>query len=670
MRVFTSRLIGRDHTLVLHGGGNTSVKTTATDLLGDELQVLAVKGSGWDLIDIEPPGLPLVEMPPLRRLLELDSMTDEQMVNEVRRQLLDSKAPNPSVETLLHAALPHKFVDHTHANAIVEVTNQPDGEALIREALGDRVAILPWIMPGFPLSKAVAEAYAANPEVEGIVLLQHGIFTFSDDPKESYDRMIDLVSAVEDFATKRIARPLMTAGDAPAVPEDVTAMLNNVRGALSLPTAGAGEPQRVVCSWRDADDLRAFTAHAECQRLVELGPLTPDHVIRTKGRYLYLTQEQARSGDAIRSALADYAAAYKSYFEANKHRVAMPPTMLDTQPRVVIVAGVGILAFGTSAGAASIAADIAEHTLRSKARAEGFGAYTELPQAELFDMEYWSLEQAKMGKKQAPLLAGQVALVTGGGGGIGSGVCASLARAGAAVAVAEIDAASAEAAVKLLQAKLGKATLLPVVMNVTDPESVAAGFAAVTKAFGGIDIIVPNAGIAHVSTLRDMAPADFKRVLDVNLTGTMTVLHEAARVFAAQRTGGSVVVQASKNVFAPGASFGAYSASKAGQHQLGKIAALEFAELGVRVNMINADAVFGDDVPSGLWAEVGPDRMKSRGLDEQGLRDYYRDRSLLKIAVTPEHVGEAVVFLASEKAAATTGVTFTVDGGVAAAFPR
>lgn len=672
LRIYTSRLIGRDQDLVLHGGGNTSCKTTVRDLIGDDLDVIAVKGSGFDLTDIEPAGLPFLQLAPLRRLMALESLSDDEMVNEVRRQLLDTTAPNPSVETLLHAALPPKFVDHTHADAILILTNQPDGAAVVRQALGDRVAILPWIMPGFPLAKAVAQAYAENPDVEGVVLLQHGIFTFGDDARTSYDRMIDLVSTAEQFADARIDGPTMTTVRAAEAKPEVAAldrMIQNVRGALAT-AHGEGRFTRVHGAVRRADDLVAFSEHDDCEALLGLGPLTPNHLIRTKARYAFLTQEQALDRDTVRQVVAAHSDRYRTWFDAHRGSLPVAPTMLDPQPHVVVVAGVGVLAFGRNKAAAEIAGDVAEHTLRAKARAVAVGEFTELSAAELFEMEYWPLERRKVDAWQPRTLEGQVAVVTGGSGGIGHGVCESLIEAGAAVAVADINSAAAASTVAELRKSHPGAALLAVTMDVTDTKSVEAGFLAITLEFGGVDIVVPNAGIAHVSTLRDMAVEDFERVLRVNLTGTMTVLRQAGRVFEAQGTGGSVIVQASKNVFAPGASFGAYSASKAGQHQLGKIAALEMAPHGVRVNMINADAVFGDAVPSGLWAEVGPDRMKSRGLDEQGLRDYYRDRSLLKVTVTPAHVGDAVVFLASDKASATTGMTFTVDGGVAGAFPR
>jgi len=678
LRVYTSRLIGSDPTLVLHGGGNTSVKTTIRDLDGSDLECLCVKGSGWDLGGIEPAGLPAVELAPLRRLRPLDSLTDEDMVNQVRRRLLDSKAPNPSVETLLHAFLPHRFVDHTHADAILVLTNQPDGEALVREALGAKIAVLPWIMPGFPLAKAVADAYEAQPDVEGIVLLKHGIFTFGDTARQSYERMIELVDRAERFAAARVPAPPMLQGGMCGDPAErdrfLAAALPVLRGALALERR-AGDPSsnlRVVTEVRDADDLVAFSAHPDAPDLLAKGPLTPDHVIRTKGRYLFLTRDQALDPEACRAAVRDYVGWYLGYVRTSAEAAGRSgqQALVPPQPVVAVIEGVGLVATGVQLAAARVAADIAEHTLRAKAVGHGLGRYEDLPEADLYEMEYWPLELAKLGKKALLPLAGQVALVTGAAGAIGCGIADALLAAGAHLYATDVDRERLAVVLQRLEHAHGAGRTASGVHDITDPRQVRGMFDAACRAFGGVDVVVPNAGIAHVAPLAEMDPETFAKVLAVNATGTMLVLKEAARVFAAQRTGGSVVVQASKNVPAPGASFGAYSASKAAAAQLAKVAALEFAPLGVRVNTLNADAVFGDDeVASQLWATVGPDRMKARGLDPEGLRAFYRERSLLKQTVTPAHVGAAVVFFASA-ATPTTGAVLPVDGGVPEAFPR
>jgi rhamnulose-1-phosphate aldolase/alcohol dehydrogenase len=676
LRVYTSRLLGREPRLVLHGGGNTSVKTVRRDLRGEAIDVLCVKGSGSDLAVVEPRDLPALELAPLRALRDVARLSDGDMVRELRRRLLDPASPTPSVETLLHAHLPPRFVDHTHADAVLVLTNQPDGEALGREAFGPQVPVLPWIFPGFPLSRAVADAFDARPDCEGIVLRKHGIFTFGASARESYEAMIALVTRAEAFLARRAAGKvtMLVGGDAlPAAAARARALevLPVLRGALALPVATPhGQRwQRVVAEWRGDEDLRRFTSHAASARLLALGPLTPDHVLRTKGPYLALREDEARDPERCRAAVARYVADYRRYFAEHGAQAQPPLTMLAPTPNVAVVEGLGVFACGRDAKAARIAADIAQATLRGKALGEAIGRYEALSPGELFEMEYWSLEQAKLGKQAAPPLAGQVALLTGAGGAIGHGIANALLGAGAHVLVTDVDEARLAAVAAKLRAEQPGAPLAAARLDVTDPASVRAGFEACVLAFGGVDVVVPNAGIAYVAPIAELDAERWRRVFDVNCTGTMLVLREAARLFERQRTGGAVVVQASKNVFEPGASFAAYSASKAAQHQLGKVAALEFAPLGVRVNMVNADAVFGDDVPSGLWQEVGPDRMRARGLDEHGLREFYRERSLLKTEVLPAHVGAAVVFFASG-VTPTTGATLPVDGGLPGAFPR
>lgn len=674
LRVYTSRLLGRDATLVLHGGGNTSVKTTRKDLLGRDVEVLCVKGSGWDLVDIEPPGLPAVRLDALREMQQLEALSDEDMVNAVRGALLDSRSPNPSVEALLHAFLPHRFVDHTHANAILALTDQPDPERHVRGALGDSVLVLPWIMPGFPLAKAVAEAYAASPDCTGIVLAKHGLFTFGDSARESYERTVELVEKAERYLQQQLGGPpAMLLGDPAPLPageraEALARVLPVLRGACAVESPhGAGGWQRVVTDARTGDDLAAFGMHEQASRLCRSNPITPDHVIRTKAHYLYLSSQDVADPARVRRLVAEYEQAYVRYYAASARRIS-PDHMHAPKPVVAVLAGVGVVAMHASAQGAKIAADIAEHTLRVKAAGHALGDFVALTDDELAEMEYWPLEVAKLGKKQPPELAGQVAFVTGAAGAIGAGIAEVLLECGAAVFATDVDAERLGAT----GAKLGRfgGRLETHVADLTDGEQVAAAFQACAVRFGGVDCVVPNAGIAHVSSIEDMDEDAFGRVLEVNATATMRVLKAAAKLFRQQGTGGSVVLQASKNVFAPGARFGAYSASKAAALQLGRIAAMELAEIGVRVNIINADAVFGDEQsPSQLWAQVGPDRMRARGLDEQQLRDYYRDRSLLKQPVTARHVGEAVAWFAGMHTP-TTGAVLPIDGGLPEAFPR
>jgi len=680
LRVYTSRLIGRDPDLVMHGGGNTSLKGEVTTLVGDRVDALFVKGSGWDLDPIEPPGLPAVDLGRLRRLRTLDALSDPEMVNQLRTNLFDAGAPNPSVETLLHAFLPHRFIDHTHADIALVVTNQPPAEqvAMVGEAFGARWSVVPYVMPGFALAKLAAEVFERDPAVEGLVLLNHGLFTFADDARTAYERMIAGVDRAERFVAGRRTAVSRVSAQVPvdlAGAHAAAARLGPIlRSALAEPSGNADRPWRqMVLEHRVTEEILSLLARPDAGALARENPLTPDHVIRTKGPALVVDaaslDDDAVLRERVSAEVVRFRAAYDAYFTAHESRSHTPARKLDSTPRVVLVPGVGMFTAGRTKLDARIAADITEHTLRAKATANDVGRYVGLPDGDLFDMEYWVLEQAKLGKATDAVLAGQVALVTGAVGAIGFGIARQLVAAGAHVVLSDLQGDRLDAACRELDPK-GRGVAVGVVMDVTDEASVVAGFAEICRLCGGLDILVLNAGVAHVSALDALETAALRRVVDVNLVGTFLVLREGARLLRRQDTGGNIIVNSSKNVFAPGADFGAYSASKAGAHQLGKIAALELAPAGVRVNLINADAVFGDaSRPSGLWQEVGPARARSRGLDPAALQDYYRQRNLLRVFVTPEHVGNAVVFLASNLTP-TTGATIPVDGGVAEAFPR
>ena len=681
LRVYTSRLIGRDPALVMHGGGNTSLKGSVTTVVGDTVDALFIKGSGWDLEAIEPPGLPPVDLRALRRLRELSALSDPEMMRQLRGNLFDPGAPTPSVETLLHAFLPHRFVDHTHADIALVVTNQPPAvqRELIQEAFGPRWGIVPYVMPGFALAKLAAEVFEQDPSVEGLVLVNHGLFTFAEDARTAYERMIDGVDRAERFVAKMVqARRRTTvqvSADLAQARADAARLAPVVRRFLAEASGDPDRPwRRLLLEYRVDDELLGLLAREDAAALAAEHPLTPDHVIRTKGRHLFLPAPLPLDDDAslsarIAAAVEAYRRVYDAYVEAQRHRARMPLQKLDSAPRVVLAPGIGLFGAGRTQQDARIAADIAEHTVRAKAMANDLGRYQALSDADLFDMEYWVLEQAKLGTAKELPLAGQVALVTGAAGAIGFGVCRQLLAAGAHVLLADLDAGRLAAACRELDPK-ARGLVAPLVMDVTEEASVVAGLAEACRRYGGLDILVLNAGVAHVSAIQQLEPEAFRRVLEVNLFGTFLVLREGARLLARQGLGGNVVLVSSKNVFAPGAEFGAYSASKAGAHQLAKVAALELAAAGIRVNMINADAVFGDAArPSGLWREVGPARARSRGLEPEELEEFYRQRNLLRARITPDHVGHAVVFLAANLTP-TTGATLPVDGGVVEAFPR
>ena len=677
LRVYTSRLIGKDPHLVLHGGGNTSVKLRRRNIVGEERDVLFVKGSGIDLAGVEPSGFVGLELEPLRKLRHLESLSDEEMENQLQVHKVSHASPDPSVETLVHAFLPHKYVDHTHADSILVLTHQKRGEDLLKEVLGPRIGILPYLPSGLPLAKGILTFYKRHPETEGIVILNHGMVTFGEDAKTSFERMLENVSKADSYVERKIkGKPLMTPRDDLSLPKDPETssarFVQVVRGACAFPTPEGGL-RRFYTEIRNSPENVDASLAEEAQSICGSGVITPDHVIHTKNRAVYIDAVPEDDGDLQRrtkESVDAFKVAYDQYVSSHVGTQEREREALDPYPRVFLVAGIGMVTLGSTRKAARIAADLAEHTLQVKLRSMALGEYQPISESHVFNMEYWGLQQKKLGKASPPLLQGQVAVVTGGGGAIGLGVAHQLLANGAAVVISDIDESRLKKVHTILTNKFGEGQVERVGIDVTDYESVVEAFHEVSRRLGGIDILVPNAGVAHVAKIEDLDPKDLKRVVSVNLMGTFNVIRASIPIFKRQGTGGNVVVISSKNVFDPGAAFGAYSASKAGAHQISKIAALELAELGVRVNMVNPDAVFGDDqVSSKLWELVGAERMKSRGLDPEGLKAYYRQRNLLKAQVLAEHVGNVVVFFASNQTP-TTGATLPVDGGIPAAFPR
>lgn len=677
LRVYTSRLIGGESSLVLHGGGNTSVKAEVTTLLGEPMAALFIKGSGWDLATIEPQGFPALDLDYLRRLRVLDALSDEEMVNQFKTHMVDSTAPGPSIETLVHAFLPPRFIDHTHADAIVSLTNMADPEPRLRSVLGDKAAILPWIMPGFPLALALARCYEGQPDLEAIVLRNHGIFTFADNAETAYGRMIHYVTLAEEYLQSRQPAQAVPVAVTTAKGLDAAMILPLLRGALTIDPAAASNTPPFLLHVRDSEAIRGYLGRDGAQAIFTTGVLTPDHVIRTKNYPLWLDlrgSDEEQAGRRIADELAGYEQRYLDYFQTQTTARQLTRTCLDPKPRVILIPGLGIVTAGVTERAARIAADIAEQTLAAKVLGASIAPYRELGPEHIFDMEYWSLEQVKLNRAKPLPLAGRSALVTGGGGAIACGIGRKLLAAGARVFLSDINGERLQRVCDLLAKEFDPALISGITMDVTSAASVRRGLEEIVLACGGLDILVPNAGLAHVATLEELDEAAFRRVLDVNLLGVFQVVKTAISIFKRQARCGhipaQIIINSSKNVFAPGAAFGAYSASKAGAHQLGKIAALELAAIGARVNMINADGIFDDHgISSGLWDVVGPDRMRSRNLDPAGLKEYYRNRNLLKTEVLADHVGNAVVFFASGLTP-TTGATLPVDGGVAEAFPR
>ncbi|HEY0555219.1 MAG TPA: bifunctional aldolase/short-chain dehydrogenase [Thermoanaerobaculia bacterium] len=632
-RDYTSRLLGRDKSLVLHGGGNTSVKIREVNRFGEAEEILYVKGSGWDLETIAAAGFSPVRLGPAARLATLPCLSDPEMVNELRTAMTLASAPTPSVEAILHAALPFKFVDHTHADAVVTLTNNPDGEALVREAYGDSVVVVPYIMPGFDLARLCAERFpaAAGPGTIGMVLLNHGIFSFGATARESYERMIDLVGRAERLLERRGAWSL---GPFPEAPGDEVDLLAIARLRHGISRA-AGFPM-VLASHRDARSL-AFTRREDLARIAA-GPATPDHVIRTKRLPL------------IGRDVEGYVRAYRAYFDEHAPHAAAPKTMLDPAPRVVLDPELGLLTAGRSSKDASIAAEIYAHTLDIIERAERLGGYRALPARDLFDMEYWDLEQAKLAQAGKPaMFAGEVALVTGAASGIGRAAVEALLARGAAVVGLDVDP-------KVIGI-LSRPDYLGIRCDVADEAEVAAAVAKGISAFGGLDLLVLNAGIFPAAKrIADLPLAEWDWVMRVNLDANLLLLRLGHPFLKLAPAGGRVVVIGSKNVPAPGPGAAAYSASKAALHQLARVAALEWGADGIRVNVLHPNAVFD----TGVWTdEVLASRAAAYGLSVEE----YRRNNVLGVEVTSRDVAELAAELCGPRFAKTTGAWIPVDGG-------
>lgn len=652
LRVYTTRLLGRDPVLVLHGGGNTSVKLTVLDLLGEETPVLCVKGSGWDMADIEPAGLPQVRLKPLLRLRELDELSDEDMVNFVRAGLLDSSAPNPSVETLLHAFLPHNYVDHSHANAILSLTDQPDGESICRDVFGDRFGVIPYIMPGFALAKKAVEIFEARPDVDGLIALKHGIFTFADTARDAYGHMIDAVT----LAQQRVARgrkSVFATASVPRNPMPVAELAPIIRGACAIRDDTAGRAhQRFVLDFRTGPEILAYVNGRELQRYSQAGVATPDHAIRTKGWPLILPPSMAGDDASVKRASTDsvtaYIDRYRAYFRRHHSTGRGPKTELDPVPRVVLAPGVGLFGVGATHAEAAIAADIAVSTAQTVRCAEAIGTIESITESEIFDIEYWSLEQAKLGGRSRAPLAGSIVLVTGGGGTIGSAIAKAFAAEGAEVAVLDVDGSAVDSA-----ARQAGTSALAVRCDVTDRDSVRAAFDRVCEAFGGVDIVVSNAGAAWQGRIGDVSDDVLRQSFELIFFAHQTVAQNAVRVMLRQDLGGVLLFNVSKQAVNPGADFGAYGLPKAATLFLVRQYALDHGADSIRANAVDADRI-----RSGLLTpEMVASRASSRGVDE----DAYMSGNLLGSEVTAQDVAQAFVHQALEMK--TTANVTTVDGG-------
>jgi len=577
MRVYSSRLLGTYEDLVMHGGGNTSVKATVADFFGNDVEVLFVKGSGWDLKTIEEPGFPAIRLHETQLLAQLPTLSDTDMTTQLRALMLDPGAPSPSVEAILHAILPAKFVDHTHTDAVVTLSNNPKGQQLLEELYPDCL-ILPYVMPGFILSKQVNDALKVTDisKYKGMILMHHGLFTFADDAKTAYENMIALVSRGEQYIASN------GKNSHPVRAQSIDLMdLAQIRKAVSV---ARGSAQLAVLD--SSTDAQGFAALSNVDDIATRGPITPDHVIRTK-RIPVIIEESP--GDGV-PAIAEFTQDYRNYFEEFGDDSL---TILDQAPRFGIWRNCGSIAFGSSLKECGIISDIVRHTRWAIQTGESLGGWEALPPRDIFELEYWVLEQAKLGKSSGPEKPhqGKVALVTGASNGIGKACCDALKSDGATVVGVDIQ--------KDVVETLAEKGMLGICSDLTDEEAIADAIKTVISQYGGLDILVCNAGIFKSGELiEDLSSDAWSETISINLTATQKLL-KAAIPYLKIGVMPSILVVGSRNYAAPGPGAAAYSVSKAGITQLARVAALELAGDGVRVNIVHPDAVFD----TALWTE-------------------------------------------------------------------
>ena len=667
--VYQSRLIGADPSLVLWGGGNTSLKLDMEDFRGRTVRAMVIKGSGSDLKTIQQDAFPALRHDDILPLFDREAMSDDETVDYLRRCMLDPGAPRPSIETMLHAFIPGASVVHSHADLVIALTNNDDPRSVVRAVYGEDVAVVSYLRPGFALSRLVGKTVRDNHGCTGVALCNHGLVTWGDTPKEAYERHVGLVTRAEEYVeAKAKGKTVFGARKRRSLSSE---RRQEIAAAVAPALRGlVGQDSRAVLRYDGSPGVLEFVGSEGGPELSGIGPATPDHLIQTKRVPLWVDVHDPEDIPALQEALKHgverFAATYENWYR--RHSDGATP-MLDPHPRVILVPGVGMWTTGKDARAALITSDMYRHTIDVLRAAESVARYASLSEKDAFEAEYWPMELYKL--SLAPPegeLAGRVALVTGGANGIGQGICWRLAAEGAHIVVTDLDQEGARNLSEELVDTYGPGRAMACAMDVTDEHEVAAAFDRTRLAYGGLDILVSNAGIAPVGAIDQLSLRDWQRAFDINTTGHFLVAREAVRIMREQAIGGSLVFIGTKNVPSPSKEFGAYSASKAAEVQLAKVLAIENGEFGIRCNVVNPDAVFQG---SNLWSrDVREQRASAHGIEVDEIEEFYRHRNLLRERITASDVAETVLFLVSERSAKTTGAMIPVDGGLRDAFPR
>jgi rhamnose utilization protein RhaD (predicted bifunctional aldolase and dehydrogenase)/NAD(P)-dependent dehydrogenase (short-subunit alcohol dehydrogenase family) len=633
-RVYTSRLLGREPSLVLHGGGNTSVKATLRNILGEEENILHIKGSGWDLVTIGAAGFAPTRLTTLQRLAELPALSDSDMMRELKAACTNPAAPTPSVEAILHAIIPSRFVDHTHADAVVAISNTPNGEKILHDMYGDDVLILPYVMPGFILAQQIFEATRTInwEKLKGIILLHHGVFTFHENAKNSYENMIALVDTAEQYLREKNIWSCARSAEYQPASADFLQVATMRKQVSNL----AGKP--MLARWDASPAAVGYSALDNIASIATRGPLTPDHTLHTKRTAMVVDNES--------NAVELFAQHYRSYFD--KHNNGQL-TCLDAAPRVGVWKNRGMLYFAPTEKRVKVVQDIASHTQRAVQWAEKMGGWQALPEQDIFELEYWELEQAKL-KSSAilPALEGKIAIVTGAASGIGRACVELLVKRGACVAALDINPAITQ--------QFSTAQVSGMVCDVTDSVQLRSAVQKTVQQFGGADIVISNAGFfPNSASLENLTGDVLEKSLQLNFTSHFALLREC---IAFLRVGcePAVVMVASKNVPAPGPGAMAYSSAKAALTQMARVAALELGEHGIRVNAVHPNAVFD----TGIWDEK---TLQARAAAYGLTVEKYKTSNVLQKEVTSMRVAATIVALCGEDFSCTTGAQIAVDGG-------
>ncbi|MEK4083004.1 bifunctional aldolase/short-chain dehydrogenase [Psychrobacillus sp. FSL K6-1415] len=660
---YRSNLIGTDRRVCNWGGGNTSFKTTATDFRGNEVEVMWVKGSGSDLATMKESNFTALQLEHILPLQHRGDMTDEEMVDYLSHCMLDKSHPRASIETLLHAFLPYKHVDHTHPDSIISICCAPNGGEIAKEIFGDRFVWVPYIRPGFLLSKMIAEGVQNNPNAELVLMEKHGLVVWGDTARESYDKTIDIINEAKAYIDHKLKQhPAFGGQSTETVPQEkrlqtLNEILPYIRGLVST-------NQGQIVTYDDSDEVLEFVNSERAALLSQVGAACPDHLVHTKRVPLFINWDG--NLDTIKTSIETYKAEYRNYFEAY---TSSDDNMFDPSPRVILIPGIGMINTGKDKASALVSGALYHRAISVMKGSDALGGFTSLSAEESFSIEYWPLELYKLSlaPKEAEF-SRKVAFVTGGAGGIGSETCRLLASQGAHVVLADLNLEGAEKVASEINSAYGEGRATAVKMDVTDEDQIIAAFQLVNRTYGGVDILVNNAGLATSSPFEETTLKEWNLNMNVLGTGYFLVSREAFKVMKAQGTGGSMIFIGSKNSIYAGKNASAYSAVKALEVHLARCIAAEGGDFGIRANSVLPDAVLqGSAIWGSKWRE---ERAAAYGIEPDELENHYRERTVLKENIYPRDIAEAIAYFASSKSAKTTGCMLTVDGGVAAAFTR